>query len=127
MSTTGRNFTAKIGATAISGLLKGDVSEEGDELDATDSMSAPYTDTDMGCFGIKGTLEGHHRVDASPFPTLAIGTTITNLNIFLHGGATPSYVLALAIVMAGSTAVEIRGKVQFTIKFANKGSYTRPS
>lgn len=126
-STTGRNFTAKIGTVAISGLLKGDVGEEGDELDATDSLSAPFTDTDMGCYGVKGTLEGHHRVDLSPFPTLAIGTVLTNLNIFMHGGTVASWIFPSAIVTKGSASAEIRGKVQFTINFSSKGTYTRPA
>jgi len=126
MSTTGRNFTAKIGTTVISGLMKGDISEEGDELDATDNTTAPFTNTDIGCTGVKGTLEGNHRVGFSPFPTLGVGTILTNLHIFLHGDAAPSWTFPSAICTRGTSAVETRGKVTFVINFSNKGTYTRP-
>ena len=128
-STSGKLFTATIGATpvTITGLTRGDIQDVADELDSTDSDSAPYLDTDIGCRGKTGTLEGHFRAEGMQFPALTVGTQLTSLKIYPHGIAGDPYTFPVAIVLPGSVAVEVRGKVQFTIKWASKGTFTEPS
>lgn len=130
MSTSGKLFTATIGVgtpITISGLTRGEIRDVGDELDSTDSDSAPYLDTDIGCVGKTGALEGHFRVEGMQFPALSMGTILTTLKIYPHGILADAYIFPLAIVLPGSVAVEVRGKVQFTINWASKGAFTEPS
>lgn len=127
MSVSGKAFTARYGATPtiVTGLISGEIREVPDDLDATDSNSAPYGSTDVGCTQLQGQLRGHLRATGS-MATIKAGTILQDFDIFPHGSANPEYHMEEMICLEGSTSFEIRGKVQFVINFKSRGVYTVP-
>ena len=127
-STSGKLFTATVGGTplTITGLTRGEIREVADELDATDSDSAPYLDTDIGCEGRQGTLEGNFRQNWMGVVSLKVGSVLTNLKIYPHGLLADPYVFPLAICLPGTRSFEVRGQVKFVVNWASKGTFTEP-
>ncbi len=140
-TTSGKAFRAfiNVGATPvlIVGRVRGEVENSADDLDGTDSDSAPYQVTDTGTVGCRITLEGHFRLDSDIVSTLKAGTRLTNLQIYPHGvNAASPYTPALgddeswrfpsAEVVSVNQPTEIRGKVLATFRVASRGPFYVP-
>lgn len=127
VSGKGLRCTFDVANTAFSGVTNSDVQEVGDELDATDSETAPYISTDIGCTGLKVQIKGNSRVDGITYTSFKMGTILTNVKIYPHGEANPGWTMAEAIVLPGSQAAAIRGKVEYTLNIASRGAFTYPT
>ena len=128
MSTSGKSFTARFGAgpTTITGLVSGEVRIVGDELDETDSDSAPYQSVGAGTTGFRAQLKGNLRLTGTQPSVFKFGTILTDLKIFPFGSTNPEYEAASAICLEGTESFEVRGKVMFTLNIASRGAFTVP-
>lgn len=128
MSVSGKAFTARHSTVpvTITGIVSGEIREVPDDLDATDSNSAPYGTTDVGCTQLVGQLKGHWRTTGTTPANLKAGTILQDFDIFPHGSANPEYHMEEMICLEGTTSVAVRGKVEFTINFKSRGAYTVP-
>jgi hypothetical protein len=128
-TTSGKLFTATLGTgtpVTITGLTRGEIREVADELDATDSDSAPYTDTDVGCVGRQGTLEANFRLGWMGAPTLKAGAVLTDLKIYPNDTTEDPYHFPQAVCLAGTRTFEVRGQMKAIINWASKGTFTEP-
>lgn len=129
MSTTsgkGLKVTFSSGPTIMKGVTTSDVQEVGDELDATDADTAPFTSTDIGCTGLKVQVKGHHREDGINPIALSVGTILTDVSIFPDGVADPGWTMEEAIILPGSWSQSIRGQKEYTLNIASRGPWTAP-
>lgn len=128
MSVSGKSFTARFGAgpTTITGIVSGEIRNVPDELDATDSDSAPFGDTDVGCTQLVGQLKGHLRLTGTQPSAIKPGTILEDLKIYPFGSTNPDYDMPEAICLEGTESIAVRGKVEYTINFKSKGAYTVP-
>lgn len=128
-STSGKGLrvTFAVGNTIMTGVTTSDVTEVGDELDATDSDTAPYISTDIGCTGLKVQIKGNKRSDGNIYANFTVGTLLTNVKIYPNGSTNPFWVMPLAVVLPGSNSSSVRGKVEYTVNIASQGTYTAPT
>lgn len=127
-SISGKLLTARhgVGPTTITGIVSGEIREVPDDLDATDSDSAPYGSTDVGCTQLVGQLKIHHRTTGTQPAMVKAGTILLDLDIFPHGASNPEWHMEEAICLEGTNQMEIRGQVVYTINFKSRGAYTVP-
>lgn len=140
-TTSGKAFRAFINVDdaplLIVGRVRGEIENSADDLDGTDSDSAPFQVTDTGTVGCRITLEGHFRLDSGVVSTLKAGTRLDNLQIYPHGvTASSPYVPTVtdieswrfpsAEVVSVNQPTEIRGKVLATFRVASRGPFYVP-
>jgi len=127
VSGKGLKVTFAVGNTVMSAVTSSEVTEVGDELDATDSDTAPFISTDIGCTGLKVQIKGNHRFDGIIYTNFTVGTILANVKIYPHGSSNPFWIMPAAVVLPGSQSATVRGKVEYTINLASQGTYTAPT
>jgi hypothetical protein len=114
--------------TPISGLQQWDIDEPGDVLDATDAESGGVEDTDVGVIGIRGTVRGIHKITAGPYPVFRTGAILTNLKLNLdYNVANALWTFPSAIIIRCTSGIRVRGQMEYSFEFRNKGVYTGPT
>lgn len=128
MSTSGRYLRAQVNGTPVRGVRSWDASPNGDtRLDASDSDSAPYTDSDAGMYGVRLLVRGiwDPAIDG-PFPGFLQGAILTAVQAYSNRtNATPDYNLPLAIVTEDAQSAAVRGQIEYSFTIENKGIYYR--
>jgi hypothetical protein len=100
------------------------------ELRTDNTAGGGASDRITGTKDLQGTMEMSWDSSRNPFDaplTLAAGTVLTNLKLYLNGPTSPFYSLPKAIVLKDTTSAKVNEKVAITISFGNKGAFTRPT
>jgi hypothetical protein len=129
-TTSGKSGKGAVGSTpvAIGGLQQWDIEEPGDVLDATDAESGGVEDTDVGVIGVRGTVRGVHKITSGPYPTFRTGSILTTLKLNLDSTtANALWTFPVAIVTRCTSGIRVRGQMEYSFEFRNKGIYTGPT
>lgn len=126
MSTTGKFLRVQASGGTLGGVQEWTAEDGMDALDATDSDSNGYGDTDVGIQEISGTARGiHDPATDGALAQIAAGTLLTNLNLYGNSTqASPDYSIPSAIITKSSRKVATRGQIEWSFEFKSKGSYT---
>ena len=128
MSTSGRYLRALVAGSPVKGVRSWDAQPNGDtRLDASDSDSAPYTDSDAGMYGVRITVNGiwDPAYDGA-FPGFLQGAIVVNTTCFANRtNVTPDYLIPLGIVTEDAQTTEVRGQIVYRFTVENKGIYYR--
>lgn len=112
MTSSGKYLTLTGITLAPQGLRKWSVTDTGDALDATDSVSNGVVQIDVGCIDYDITLELILRTPSS----IKAGLLITNLTLYQELNVNPAdYVFTQVVVTRPARTVEVRGQKTLTI------------
>lgn len=72
------------------------------------------------------SIEVDWDFDLNPFAAVGLGTTVTNVKLFLRGTGGQFWLFPSAIVVGTPQRTEVDGKVTTTINLENSGTFTAP-
>lgn len=125
MSISGKKIGCKIGSSAIGGIYRARARFTPDVLDATNGGGGGFQDTDVGTLGVEVEFAGWFDTTSGAVGAVLPGTIIANFKFFRNlSDTTEAILMPSAIVTAFELGGEARGRVDFTAKVANKGTYT---
>lgn len=125
MSISGKKVGCKIGSSAVAGVYKARMRWTPDVLDGTNGGGGGFQDTDIGTLGVEVDVSGWFDTTTGAISAIIPGTVVTNFKFFVDlDDATETLLMPSAVVIDGELGGEARGRVDFTMKVRNKGTYT---
>lgn len=125
MQISGKGIHGKIGSNLIAGINSIDISEEGDNLDATTAEDEGGMRDDTGCSRITVTIQGYFDLVNGSVSQVRRGTTVANLYLYLTategGGAKRAYITE-GLVQSCKLGGTIRDRVTFTATIVSQGN-----
>ena len=125
MQISGKGLHGKIGGNTISGIYGLDISEDGDNLDATTADDEGGLRDDTGCSRLTARLQGYFDLVNGTVTPVRRGTTVTNLYLYLTategGGAKRAYI-AERLVQSCQITGQIRDRVMFNATIVSQGN-----
>ena len=138
MSTAGKYLQCRLGGSGIGtngnppgvrikGAQNWRVRTTGDNLDATDSETEGFTNTDVGAIGATVNISLVVSTLEVVFPGFDVNDILADLLLYSSGFHTVAdYDFPYAIVTEAGLAVEVRGQVKQDITIMNKGRFAGP-
>lgn len=65
--------------------------------------------------------------DLNPFATLPLGTTVTNVRLYIRGTSSQFWSFPSAVVVSTPQSVNVDGKIQTSFSLENDGSFVAPA
>lgn len=130
-------YSNKVSKVRFNGALypvsNSTLTETPDEGDTSNAESGGVTDAINCMFTLRGQLEIVIDGANNPWdlgimvPTPSTGPYPTNLKIFLNDTTSPFWLLPYYLIGECTTPQDVKSFGKGTIKFRNKGAYTRPT
>lgn len=128
-SISGKGIHGRIGANLIAGIDTIDVTEDGDNLDATTADDLGGLRDDTGCSRLTARITGYFRLTTGSVSQVRRGTTVTALNLYLtadESSGKKAYIGEGKVQMC-KLGAQIRDRVKFEAVIVSQGNdYTLP-
>lgn len=124
---SGKFLTVKLGATPVevADNYAWSCDEGGDVLDRTVGADLGFEREDMGVVNCHGTIKLYLDITVGTPNALARGTVLEDLSLFYARGHTvPAFAFPEALVVRATRGGEVRGKMEYSVEFHSRGSYT---
>jgi hypothetical protein len=124
MQISGKGIHGKIGSNLIAGIYSLDISEDGDNLDATTADDNGGLRDDTGCSRLTATIQGYFDLVNGSVTQVRRGTTVENLSLYVtatEGAGTKRATIAEGLVQSCKLGGTIRDRVQFTAVIVSQG------
>lgn len=124
MTISGKGIHGKIGSNLIGGIFDLQISEDGDNLDATTAEDGGGLRDDTGCSRVTVTMRGYFDLVSGSVSAVRRGTTVANLNLYLtatEGGGTKRAYITEGLVQRCEITGQIRDRVMFTATIVSQG------
>jgi hypothetical protein len=125
MSVSGKGLTTKLGGNVVGGIYSADFQEKVDDLDRTTGADGGYTNTDAGCLTIEGTIQGYYDLTNTAYTAVRAGSLLANFAQYATVNGNTAWVfIPSGLVLESAIKGEVRGRLEFSARVRNKGSYT---
>lgn len=113
--------------TVVFTANKWTVTPTGDELDTTNFEGAGFGDRIIGVVDCEAVVEADWDSAANNFALVFPGAVLSTVKLYLNDTTGSFYSFPVVLVTQTPTTAEVRGKLQLTITFKNKGIYAMPA
>lgn len=125
MRISGKGIHGRIGANLIAGIFDLDISEDGDNLDATTAEDEGGMRDDTGCSRLTVTIKGYFDLVNGSVTPVRRGTTVAALNLYLtadEGGGGKRAYIEEGLVQRCQITGQIKDRVMFTAVVVSQGN-----